>query len=156
MHKPLRTLLLASLLCLPGALFARTTPFVQPTAVKNVFAAWTPNQLVSTQNTVDLYIKLPYEGYHNDWTVSFSSSEGYYSFETSSSTNPDHNLYPLGSIPEGTYAVTLTNHNSRDAWFEFILGCNNNWVRGQAYSKEYTAYNVSITDGCNEIYADVM
>lgn len=155
MRKPFRTLLLASLLCLPGVLFARTTaPFANPQQDNNVFAAWTPNQLAPTQSSVDLYIQLPYRGQHNNWSITFSSYEGSYSFSTSSSSNPDNWLYPLGTIPEGTYDVTFVNNDSRDAQFEYWVGCNNAWVQGAGGSHDKTIYSVTVSDGCNNIYID--
>ena len=154
MHKPLRTLLLASLLCLPGALFARTaTPFAHHGQETNMFAAWMPNQLRQTSTDVNLLVYLPYSGTHNYWNIEFRSlTDGSgltYYFTTDDNVAASNQL---GSLPAGKYDVFYYAIYGPNAYFDFYAGCDQtSQNRGSNYG---ATFGCIINDDCNAIIID--
>jgi hypothetical protein len=154
MHKPLRTLLLASLLCLPGALFARTVAPFASAQEKNIFATWTPNQLTQATD-INLTIFLPIEGTHNWWNLEFRSAEtGITTTFTTDSNTASSNQ--LGSLPEGRYDLFYSTIYGPNATFDVRLDFYDGSRNGSAYPNgNYGAvYGLTVGEESNVLIID--
>lgn len=97
---------------------------------------------VSAQNSVELGIILPSSGNYNNWIITFTGSNGTYTF----TTNDDNfESQVLGVIPEGTYDIEF-NSGYFPSGFDFGV-CGPTYYHFRVRNDSFTWYGAVIEEG---------